>query len=197
MTAKSLSTSKMSLIKSTAVAAVAAIAVLLFAVLPAEYNIDLTGIGKLLGLTSLAETTGEFASTPLSADGLATAHAHPHAAQNRTLDIVLKPYDEVEYKALLPQGEPMLYSWSTSQGDVYYDFHGEPSEPEKYEEGFFEDYEQGDAASAHGSFIAPFAGHHGWYWLNYNDFDVTITLQASGYYEDIAEMYRNNQADPR
>ena len=34
---------------------------------------------------------------------------------------------------------------------------------------------------------APFTGEHGWYWLNYNDFPVTITLTVTGYFDDVVD----------
>ncbi|HQV25925.1 MAG TPA: transmembrane anchor protein, partial [Acinetobacter sp.] len=43
------------LIKSTAIAAVSAVVVLVTCVMPAEYAIDPTGIGKVLGLTKMGE----------------------------------------------------------------------------------------------------------------------------------------------
>ena len=35
----------------------------------------------------------------------------------------------------------------------------------------------------HGSFTAPVAGRHGWFWQNLNDDTVTITVRTSGFYE--------------
>ena len=43
------------LIKSTIVAAVVAAFLLVIAILPAEYGIDPTGVGKVLGLTKMGE----------------------------------------------------------------------------------------------------------------------------------------------
>jgi hypothetical protein len=43
------------LIKSTAIAAVSAVVVLVTCVMPAEYAIDPTGMGKVLGLTKMGE----------------------------------------------------------------------------------------------------------------------------------------------
>ena len=43
------------LIKSTVVAAVSAVVVLVTCVMPAEYAIDPTGVGKFLGLTKMGE----------------------------------------------------------------------------------------------------------------------------------------------
>ena len=35
--------------------------------------------------------------------------------------------------------------------------------------------------------VAPFAGEHGWYWLNIHDGPVTITLTVTGFYDDIVD----------
>jgi hypothetical protein len=158
-----------------------------------------------MGLTELAaehdndsvaeeDHSDEHAAKDASLDLAPISFLHDAPAKDEVIEIILKPSDEVEYKALLNMGEPMLYSWSVNEGEVYYDFHGEPSHPEEYEEGFFQSYEVGDGVSAaQGSFVAPFEGHHGWYWLNINDFDITIRLQAQGYYSELAEVYRSNQ----
>ena len=44
-----------SLIKSTITAVLVALVLLLVAILPAEYGIDPTGIGRMLGLTKMGE----------------------------------------------------------------------------------------------------------------------------------------------
>lgn len=187
--------SKKQILINLIVAICAAALVLMFAVLPAEYDIDPTGLGKVMGLTQLATDTEEATETfsEVTLEKGEVAYSHEQAANDEIIEILLKPFDEVEYKATLPLGEPLLYSWSTSQGEVYYDFHGEPSHPENFEEGFFQSYEAGEATNAHGSFITPFEGRHGWYWLNYNEFDVTIRLHATGYYGEIFELFRSNQ----
>jgi hypothetical protein len=35
--------------------------------------------------------------------------------------------------------------------------------------------------------VAPFAGEHGWFWQNYNEFPVVITLTFSGYYDSTVD----------
>ena len=49
------------LLRSTAIAAAAAAALLVTVVLPAEYAIDPTGVGSLLGLTTMGEVKGQLA----------------------------------------------------------------------------------------------------------------------------------------
>ena len=47
--------SSQQLLKSTIVAAIAAVAILVTVVLPAEYGVDPTRIGRILGLTEMGE----------------------------------------------------------------------------------------------------------------------------------------------
>ena len=49
------------LIRSTAIAAASAVAILVTVVLPAEYNIDPTGIGGVLGLAEMGEIKTQLA----------------------------------------------------------------------------------------------------------------------------------------
>ena len=41
---------------------------------------------------------------------------------------------------------------------------------------------------AHGSFAAPFAGIHGWYWKNRTEGKVTIKLTTTGFYSESLEF---------
>jgi hypothetical protein len=47
--------------------------------------------------------------------------------------------------------------------------------------------DQEGATEATGSLVAPFAGEHGWYWLNIHDGPVTIELTVTGFYDDIVD----------
>ena len=49
------------LVKSTVLALLSAIAILVTVVLPAEYGIDPTGAGRVLGLTEMGEIKNELA----------------------------------------------------------------------------------------------------------------------------------------
>lgn len=184
-----------SLIISSLIAVCAAIVILVTVILPAEYNLDPTGAGKLLGLTELS---GSFrqgsmnkAAGAVPPDQAApksstttTAGSHPSPYRTEIIEIKMAPGDELEYKATLAQHEPLLYSWETdNQSLVYYDFHGEPiGDDNKWPEGYFISYEekQDGASSANGYLVAPFTGNHGWYMLNFNDSPVTVSLKISG-----------------
>jgi hypothetical protein len=115
-------------------------------------------------------------------------HAHPRKAHKGRVEIQVHPREELEYKATLAKGEPMLYSWSVQGGPVYFEFHGEPTEG-KWPEGFYQSYQIGESSEAEqGSFVAPFTGQHGWYWRNLSDAPVTIVLEASGYYSRLGRI---------
>ena len=159
--------------------------ILLFAVvLPAEYGVDPLRLGRLIGLTALGEAKR-------AADNMRPGppmHAHPREPRRARVTIELAPREELEYKAQLAQGEPLLYSWRIEGGPVYFEFHGEPTEGE-WPQDFFRSYEIRESSTeAHGSFVAPFTGRHGWYWRNLSDEPASITLEASGYYTKLGRI---------
>jgi len=172
---------KKKLLVSTAIALVAAGAILITIVLPAEYGIDPTRIGGLLKLTGMSQG----GAAQVDAEVM---HAHPRKYFTGHVEIQVKPDEELEYKALLEKGEPMVYSWSTQGGPVYFEFHGEPTVGE-WPDDFYQSYEIKESAdNAHGSFIAPFTGNHGWYWKNLSDQPIVIVLEAAGYYEKLSRI---------
>jgi len=174
-------TSRRRLLLSTALAILAAAALLVAFVLPAEYAIDPLGVGRLTGLDALGTAKKNKPVTEVM-------HAHPRKYYSGNIEITLAGREELEYKATLALGEPLLYSWRVQGGPVYFEFHGEPTEG-KWPAGYYRSYEiQERASESHGSFIAPFTGQHGWYWRNLSDGPATITLQASGYYSRLGRI---------
>lgn len=120
-------------------------------------------------------------------DDYSRNHDTPH--KTKTVKVKLAAGEEVEYKAILNKGEPLLFSWSIPEGNIYYEFHGEPTEGE-WPKGFYMSYSMGKTGTQNGSFVAPFTGRHGWYWVNYNDEPVTIRLTFAGYFVSAKEVYR-------
>jgi hypothetical protein len=179
--------------------AVAAL-LLVIVVLPAEYGIDPTSIGRTVGLTALRPPA---AGTDEPTDELqeiisgGVVHAptgaqkpYIEAFRSEEVTIDLAPLEEVEFKARMNEGDTLLYSWAVDL-PLYVDLHGEPH---NYPEAEAVRYEEADGVtSGHGSITAPFSGMHGWYWLNTNDADVTVTLKVSGFYGSLDEVYRNRQ----
>ena len=159
------------IVLATGAAVLVAAIVLVVAVLPAEFGIDPLGIGRLLGLTALADDTGAI---------------HKETGEYRTdsTTFELGSYSATEYKYTLPEGGSMVFSWKATK-PVIYDFH---SEPEGGPEGYAESFDKGTSAEHHGTYTAPFAGIHGWYWENPGSGEVTITLNTSGFYTAAQEI---------
>ncbi|MEO8313703.1 MAG: hypothetical protein ABI645_02815 [Pseudomonadota bacterium] len=190
------------LLGTIAVALVAALIVLIVIVLPAEYGVDLTGLGRTMGLTAIHGPTRKLAvrdviggnekireiavpdaGEPIPLPNPAVIQLKKAAAQTRTMTVVLKAGQETEIKALLDAAQVIVYSWK-ADGEVYTDFHGhDPS----MGEGFVRYEEQQTGHEGYGSLVAPFGGEHGWYWLSLADKTVTITLTITGYFNGIKD----------
>ncbi|PKM17650.1 MAG: hypothetical protein CVV11_16160 [Gammaproteobacteria bacterium HGW-Gammaproteobacteria-15] len=162
------------LVKASVAAAVVAVIALVTLILPAEYNIDPTGIGKQLGLTSIAQAAN---AEPAAAQALAKG-----SAEFQTIEIVVPAGRGIEYKFAMPQYAKMTFEWLTDGESLYYDLHGEP---EGDTTGYFESYTIATNSEVKGSFTAPFAGSHGWYWKNKSDKPVAVQLMVKGQYDII------------
>ncbi|WP_286238273.1 hypothetical protein [Neptuniibacter halophilus] len=180
-----------SLIKATVAAGAAASVILLTTVLPAEYGIDPTGIGKALGLTVLNEANdAELEELPVKADleNLILGSAAPvwkgqEQPRSDTMTLTLLPRQGAEIKSPMEQGDNFIFHWKAEGGTVYFDMHGEPPSAGKDE---FTSYWIGkEQQQASGNFTAPFAGTHGWYWQNTGTEPVTIKLTTTGFYGDL------------
>jgi hypothetical protein len=172
-------------------AAVVATILVFCVVLPAEYRKDPTGFGRLTGLLELSTPRVTPApATPAPEPGSTAAPAAPASGVNAwyftmpyktdTIVIPIKGDGEVEYKIKMKAGDALVYSWLSDKGNVYYDFHGEPTGNPKGSQTYKKDEE---LRSANGAFVAPFDGIHGWYWLNLTGDPIKITLKISGFYE--------------
>ncbi|MFB2644457.1 hypothetical protein ACE02D_19440 [Shewanella bicestrii] len=159
---------------SVSATVVAAIALVTF-ILPAEYNIDPTGLGQKLGLTSIAQAA--------EADGtVAVTGTQASNTEFQTIEVVVPAGRGVEYKFAMTQYAKMTYEWITDGDALYFDLHGEPKGDTT---GYFESYTIATSNEMKGSFTAPFAGSHGWYWKNKTDKPIAVQLQVKGQYEVI------------
>ncbi|MEJ6679533.1 MAG: hypothetical protein QNL34_05330 [OM182 bacterium] len=154
-----------SIIIATLAAIVVAALVFVAAILPAEYGSDPLGTGALLGLNALAN--GE---NPLE--------EQVEGYRHDTVEFILEPFQSVEYKYHLDFDAPMVFDWQ-STGVVYYDMHAEPA---GIGEAGVQSFKQDNEIAQTGSFHAPFAGIHGWFWENRSGREVTVTLNAAGYF---------------
>lgn len=108
-----------------------------------------------------------------------------NAWKTQTLEVELPIDGKVEYKAMMQQGDAIVFDWSTDNGTVYYDFHGHD---DAFGKDFFVRYQDSESAQHSGMIVAAFAGEHGWYWLNMNDGPIRITLRVAGFFDNIIRL---------
>ncbi len=175
--------SKTAIVKATLLALLVAAILLVTIVLPAEYGIDLLRTGNALGLIDLADTESAELRGPaeiVTLPGPEWAHVAQAAPYKQdTVEFTIGPQDGMEYKYRIEEGGGLMYSW-TATAPIHYEFHAEPDDtPRGYAENF--DTED-DSPSAHGTYVAPWPGIHGWYWENRTDEEVTIRLTTQGFF---------------
>lgn len=163
------------LVISTLSAIVLAALALITLVLPAEYDIDPTGIGQKLGLTALAPNSS------ISSQAKPAKEATTDPSDKR-FQIQLSPGQGLEFKVNMAQYAKLKYQWSTTGAPLFFDLHGEPQGDTT---GYFESYAIGTAEQFEGSFTSPFAGTHGWYWENKSEESVEVNLRIKGDYQEI------------
>jgi len=162
------------LLKYTIFSIVFAAFTLLIIILPAEYDIDPTGIGHELGLTIFHQ------GKDASADQLLTPVAPKKSkGDSETIEVLVPAGRGVEYKFIMAQYQKLEYEWITDGSALYFDLHGEP---EGDKTGYFESYAIATLSEMKGSFTAPFSGSQGWYWKNTTDSPITVQLIVKGEY---------------
>jgi len=90
-----------------------------------------------------------------------------------------------EYKALMRQGDSIVFRWSSDGGEAYYDFHAHDA---AFGDEFFTRYAEGEGTGDAGSIVAAYDGQHGWFWLNIEGAPITITLEVMGFYDEIIKI---------
>jgi hypothetical protein len=189
------------LLKSTAIAAAVALVLLVTVILPAEYGIDPTRIGRVLGLTQMGEIkmalakeaeaaeAAEAAAPPVVATPAPAAQPAPaapapdSAANSHTTELTLAPGQGKEIKLAMREGARVTFEWSVQGGVVNFDTHADrPGTP-------YHGYEKGQRqASDNGVLVAAFDGMHGWFWRNRGTAPVTLTLRTRGDYQELKEV---------
>ncbi|MEC4725351.1 hypothetical protein HWQ46_07305 [Shewanella sp. D64] len=199
------------LLKATLAASVVAAIILVIAILPAEYNIDPTGIGQSLGLTQLSQTNlvsveesgtqnantnvdkdvakAGLVESVLMLDGTTVADAPSVAeiALSRQSPDVRSDIVNIE----IPAGKGLEYKL-LMDAFVHLEYEwstdGEPlyfdfhGEPKGDKTGYFESFSITTSDKMKGSLTTPFAGSHGWYWKNSTGSVITVTLSTKGDY---------------
>jgi hypothetical protein len=148
--------------------------------------LNVTKPATLLILLAVVATAQQTSSPDLSASN----KSHPAIFKADVRDVTLTPGQEKELKYHMAKGNGLVYSWK-STGRVQFEFHGEPDvRPNpRYSERYAVDDKAG-VTEGHGSFTAPSTGIHGWYWKNIGQQDVTIRINAVGYFDKIQVFTR-------
>lgn len=189
------------LLRSTAIAIASAAVLLVTVVLPAEYAVDPTGVGKMLGLTQMGEIKQQLASEAEAEVGateppvmfatvaepdVAPAASAQEPATEAWRDVVtltLAPDEAAEIKLTMKKGEIAPYEWTVSPGHVNSDLHADGVG------GLFTSYRKGRAETRDaGELTADFDGAHGWYWRNRSGVSVEVTLRTNGIYSELKRV---------
>ncbi|WP_117234845.1 transmembrane anchor protein [Vibrio maerlii] len=199
------------LLKSTIIALLTAVVLLVTVILPAEYAIDPTGIGRALGLAEMGEIKTQLAEeaaadeardqalalvteveqpieTPVveSLSKAVTAEAEVSNSsepvwKDRML-LSLKPGQGAEVKLAMKKGQVAEFEWVSKGGPVNYDTHGDGN-------GNSISYEKGRGVpNGEGELVAAFTGNHGWFFRNRNDQQVMVIIKAKGEYSKMKRM---------
>ena len=181
------------LIKSTILAAGVAGVLLVGVVMPAEYGIDPTGIGKITGLKKMGEIKTSLAKDAAieAAKELVTTtepiveETSPPPATIPTLNhekiFTLAPDGWIEIKLKMNKGNKADFVWFTDGGKANFDTHADS----KLLDIDYHSYAKGSKIRDEGVLEAEFDGNHGWFWRNRTGKVMTITLKTSGEYQDI------------
>jgi hypothetical protein len=202
------STSK--LIKSTIIAAITAGVLLLTVVMPAEYGIDHTGVGEIIGLKRMGEIRisldeEEKADTAKiveaaqavvevkevkkvvevvkteAVEAQTVIAPNNKADQNHEMTFTLAPDEAAEVKVTMTKGAKVSYIWQTDGGKSNFDVHGD-SKKLKIN---YHPYYKGTDSKREGTLEAAFDGGHGWFWRNRTKNSLTITIKTAGEYTAI------------
>lgn len=158
------------LVVAVALAAVAGVLILVLQILPAQFGIDLTGFGTYIGLTNRYETQQYYQRLRNTTE------------KQESVEIEVPAREDLEFKVYMLEGDQIEYQWSTGEGEVFFEFHGEPKGAHV---SILDVYSSETAREDAGALTAPFEGTHGWYWRNYNAVPVTITLRTEGKYSSV------------
>lgn len=201
------------LLRSTAIALVTAGILLITVILPSEYAIDPTGVGRMLGLTQMGEIKEqlaeeaaldaqraasvtpsietvaevdqtEAAAEPTEADAAASVETdEPVSEWTDEVSLQLNPGEAAEIKLVMQSGAIIEFEWVAEPGHLNSALHGDGTAGEAIT------YRNGRAEASHSdNLTASFDGTHGWFWRNRSDEVVTMTLRVRGDYSEIKRV---------
>jgi len=185
-------------------AAVLAVLIVLGAILPAEFNRDPLGVGKLSGLSRLW-APDETVVDPAS-EGAARAREYDLPFRTDVVEIPLGDFlagadkSELEYKVRMHKDATLIYSWevigTSEPRDFRYDQHGHTT-PAPGQPMTVATYKQAFGLRQQGALTAPFDGIQGWQFSNSSERPVVVRLRLSGFYALIPPGQPGNEAGIR
>ena len=201
------------LVRSTFIALATAIVLLITVILPAEYAIDPTGMGRALGLTEMGEIKAQLAqeaeedrvnsavvagtktvqSMPVKVEPEVVPQQLEMASTKLQVAVAVEPVWKDKIMLSLKPGQGAEVKLVMEKGQVAQFEWTSKGGPVNYDthgdgNGKSISYEKGRGVpNDEGELIAAFAGNHGWFFRNRNDNVVMVILRTKGAY---AEMKR-------
>jgi hypothetical protein len=172
------------------------------AIMPAEFNVDPLGIGKLSGVARLWAPDERSIDTNTSSGPL--AREYDVSLRSDVIEIPLTDFlggakgSELEYKVRMKEGATLIYEWQVigagNANDFHYDFHGHTTPGAKGEEMTVASYKQAYGLSQQGALTAPFDGIQGWQFSNSSEKPVVVQVKLTGFYELVPAGEEGNLA---
>jgi hypothetical protein len=202
------------LLRSTIIAAISAAALLVTVVLPAEYGIDPTGVGRVLRLTEMGEIKMRLAreaaedSATVAREGAvpdpmetakATSLLPSPTLPSSALSSSHSAHEELaawrdEIAFTLSPGEGIEIKMRMQQGAKAVYAWAVENGAVNFDThgdggGRAISYEKGRSVAAdEGELVAAFTGNHGWFWRNRGSSDAKVVLRTRGDYSEIKRV---------
>ena len=201
------------LLRSTSLAVISALVLLVAVVLPAEYGIDPTGVGRVLRMTEMGDIKQQLAAEaaadaavasvpPLLATGIAVASAAQPpvkiAVDPSPKELVKTATPQIEWRdvmsvTLIPGEGTEIKMKMVGGAKAQYTWVVEGGEVNFDTHGDTPgqsiSYQKGRGVSSdEGVLEASFTGNHGWFWRNRGKSNVKVILRIRGDYIDVKKM---------
>ncbi|HEY0649196.1 hypothetical protein [Phenylobacterium sp.] len=188
------------LILATLGALALAVLIVLGAILPAEFDQDPLGVGRLSGLSRLWAPQDEQVDV---SRGAARAREYDIPFRTDVVEIPLGDFlagadkSELEYKVRMKKDATLIYAWEVigtrEPRDFHFDQHGHTT-PTPGQPMSVATYRQAFGLRQQGALTAPFDGIQGWQFSNSSEKPVVVRLRLAGFYELIPAGQPGNEA---
>lgn len=175
--------------------------IVLGVILPAEFNRDPLGVGRLSGLSRLWAPDDK--TVDADAGGVARSREYDIPFRTDVVEIPLGDFmagadrSELEYKVRMRKDATLTYAWEVigtrEPRDFHFDQHGHTT-PAPGQPMTVSTYRQGFGLQQRGALTAPFDGIQGWQFSNSSEKPVVVRLRLAGFYELIPSGEPGNEA---